>query len=353
MAALFSYILRMKVIVRIICWFTLIACCIATVKLKPKTQRQSETAKAKNTILTLWHIDTFEGGIGSRQDFLSKASIRFEKRYDGVFVCVIGYTIEEAEENMNNGVYPDMISYGIGFDNYRNMREIRADSKYFCSVNGKKAAVGWCRGGYVILSHEKNVVKDGFANVKTVDDSYSEENLKIVISKGKHTNPEIALAVSGISTKNYEIKSHTEAYACFLKDKTVKLLGTQRDVWRLENRQVPFKIDKVFEFSELVQYISVYTRDENKNFYSQKFIEYLLSEESQKRLTQIGMLAINGESIYGQDDAVRVIEDGKINGGLYIFTDKEKIEKLQTEATRIIEGEEKNLNKLKDFLQWK
>lgn len=356
----------MKVFKRIFCWLALLVCCVGVIKLRPEAE-SGGNKEIKNTIITLWHIDTFEGGIGSRQDFLSKASVRFEKRYDGIFVCVIGYTVEEAQENMNKGVYPDMISYGIGFDNYRNMREIRAKSKYFCTSGGKKAAVGWCRGGYVLLSHGSEESGDnlsgesidecfagskGQANAKTTDNSPDKDE-KIIISKGKYTSPEIALALSGTDVKNYDIKSPTEAYSYFLKNKNAKLLGTQRDIWRLENRQVPFKIEKVCSFSDLVQYISVYTSDENKNFYSQKFIEYLLSEDSQKRLTQIGMLTVNDKNIYSQDDAVNVLENSDINGGLYVFTDREKIEKLQSEAVGILNGDNKNLSKLRDYLQWK
>ena len=371
MAALFSYIFHMKVFKRIFCWFALIGCCVGVIELRPKAESNGNK-EIKNTIITLWHIDTFEGGIGSRQDFLSKASVRFEKRYEGVFVCVIGYTVEEAQENINKGIYPDMISYGIGFDNYRNMREIRAKSKYACTVNGKKAAVGWCRGGYVILSHgseESGGYTDGdyiggetnfktgggddYIKAKTADNLTDKQTEEIIISKGKYNSPEIALALSGTSVKNYDIKSPTEAYSYFLKNKNAKLLGTQRDIWRLENRQVPFKIEKVCSFSDLVQYISVYTSDENKNFYSQKFIEYLLSEDSQKRLTQIGMLTVNDKSIYSRDDAANVLENGKISGGLYVFTDREKIEKLQSEAVGILSGDNKNSSKLRDYLQWK
>lgn len=371
----------MKVFKRIFCWFALIGCCVGVIKLRPKAESNGNK-EIKKTIITLWHIDTFEGGIGSRQDFLSKASVRFEKRYEGIFVCVIGYTVEEAQENINKGIYPDMISYGIGFDKYRNMREIRTKSKYACMVNGKKAAVGWCRGGYVILSHgseesgdytgddyiggetidyytgkaEKIYVAGGGDNhikAKTADNLTDKKTEEIIISKGKYNSPEIALALSGTSVKNYDIKSPTEAYSYFLKNKNAKFLGTQRDIWRLENRQVPFKIEKVCSFSDLVQYISVYTSDENKNFYSQKFIEYLLSEDSQKRLTQIGMLTVNDKSIYSRDDAANVLENGKISGGLYVFTDREKIEKLQSEAVGILSGDNKNSSKLRDYLQWK
>lgn len=341
----------MKVFKRIFCWLALLGCCVAVIKLRPEAGSGGDK-DTKNTIITLWHIDTFEGGIGSRQDFLSKASVRFEKRYDGVFVCVIGYTVEEAQENMNKGIYPDMISYGIGFDNYRNMREIRAKSKYFCTVNGKKAAVGWCRGGYVLLSHGDNSSGEE-SNGQSGGNLSDKQSGEVVISKGKYTSPEIALALSETEVKNYEIKSPTQAYSYFLANKNAKLLGTQRDVWRLENRQVPFKIEKVCSFSDLVQYISVYSSDENKNFYSQKFIEYLLSEDSQKALTRIGMLTVNDKNIYSRDDAVNALENSKINGGLYVFTDREKIEKLQSEAVRILGGDNKNLSKLRDYLQWK
>ena len=69
---------------------------------------------AVSTVLVMWHVDTFEGGTGSRQDFLMKSAVEFEKQNNGVLVSVIKHTEESVHENFSRGILPDMISFGVG-----------------------------------------------------------------------------------------------------------------------------------------------------------------------------------------------------------------------------------------------
>ena len=54
-------------------------------------------------VITLWQIDEFEGGVGSRKQFLLKVARSFEKKYNGVLVMVSNFSKQGAEENIKNG----------------------------------------------------------------------------------------------------------------------------------------------------------------------------------------------------------------------------------------------------------
>ncbi len=62
-------------------------------------------------ILRLWHIDSFEGGKGSRAAFLRNAAKEFSER-TGVFILVTVHTPGSAEAALERGEPPDMLSCG-------------------------------------------------------------------------------------------------------------------------------------------------------------------------------------------------------------------------------------------------
>ena len=62
-------------------------------------------------ILELWHIESFEGGVGSRAGWLKKRSTAFEKQNKGCLVNVTVLTPEQAQEKLNNGERFDLASF--------------------------------------------------------------------------------------------------------------------------------------------------------------------------------------------------------------------------------------------------
>ena len=69
---------------------------------KDKINEQSKiTAPSEyKGIISLWQIDGFEGGSGSRKQFLLKVAREFEKKNNGVLVMVINHTFLSAKENV-------------------------------------------------------------------------------------------------------------------------------------------------------------------------------------------------------------------------------------------------------------
>ena len=82
--------------------------------LATKKQNTIKKVEGYKQILELWHIDSFEGGIGSRKDFLLKTSLSYEKK-NKVLISVVSHTISSATIALKNKV-PDMISCGNGLD---------------------------------------------------------------------------------------------------------------------------------------------------------------------------------------------------------------------------------------------
>jgi len=105
--------------VRIAIGASLIFCIIFTVLIGRNKLRENyeytEPQEYKG-IITIWQIDGFEGGAGSRKQFLLKVAREFEKENDGVLVMVMDQTLKGATENIKSGKIPDIISYSNGLE---------------------------------------------------------------------------------------------------------------------------------------------------------------------------------------------------------------------------------------------
>ncbi len=290
-----------------------------------------ETPKYKG-ILTVWQIDSFEGGVGSRKQFLLDRAARFEKKYEGVLVMVISHTVESAEENVKKGEFPDMISYGNGFE-----------GDCFCKLNisGFKGgnigedtyAVPWCRGGYALIYNPK---------------LYKDDIEELVVSQGEYTQPVLAALEGGISAKRIKVLAPMEAYTEFVSGKTAYFVGTQRDINRLDRREAEYGAKPLSKFNDLYQYVSVCTRSEEKKFYSQEFIKYLLSNDSQKKLCDIGMfpcadLSVN-EGVLGE------MEKERNELTLSLFLGKSSFKKIQELSLKAFVGDENAYAKIKNMI---
>ena len=122
---------------------SLILCCVSiiftfTFGIKNLNKNKENVSEEYKCILTLWHIDTFEGGVGSRKQFLHNIAKNFEKKNKGVFIMVTSYTLEGVKQQFKKGNYPDILSYGNGIE-VKNLSEINSKLSFSPSnINGKK-----------------------------------------------------------------------------------------------------------------------------------------------------------------------------------------------------------------------
>lgn len=298
------------------------------------TAKQSESYKG---IITLWQVDSFEGGIGSRKQFLLKAARAFEKQNHGVLVMVVNHTKTSVKENLDNGVYPDIISYGVGVD-VKGYSELKVNRNVLGGMVGEKTiATAWCRGGYAIIANP------------LLTDSVEQEIESLIVSQGETNSALLALALEGIKVKNIEVLKPMDAYTKFVQGKSKYLLGTQRDINRLNNRGFEVIIKPIIEYNDLFQYASVTSKSESKRYLSEKFVDYLCSDQVQNKLHEIGMLSPFTDA--GNENPHLIdLQQCRSFKTLSAFTPKVVIEEINSLSVKYINGDKEALNKIKKML---
>ena len=254
-----------KVLFIFLCAFLSFICAI-TLLVYPKVKK--DDAKTVDSI-EIWHIDGFEGGIGSRYSCLVGVAKDFMLKNDTV-IRVINHTEYSAEGNFNKGIFPDIISYSNGIDlPYERVIKFKAQ-------NNDVYAFPWCMGAYVCITR------------KGVDAE------KLIISQQKNTIPLLAVRLSGIKGEIKCIVSSSEAINEFYLNKDCALIGTQRDLFRLENKGLELDVRYLSGYNDLFQYLSVFKNDKNIEKVN-NFINFLIEKTVYSNvLKKIGMLSYLG-----------------------------------------------------------
>ena len=273
----------------------------------------------KQCVIELWNIDTFEGGTSSKTSFLSSVAIDFEKENNGCYIMVKNKTLDECLLAIEQGQVPDMFSFGAQAGKYLkqhlqeidynfNINPIFLDS---AKVDNRLFACAWCYGIYSLISTESVTNGNDISSIATTSGEqkqFKNDKIKItysIVFGEKSTKPTTAYGVNfgdlnqnknAYDTNNSE-KSAYDAYCDFVENRAKILLGTQRDVARIENRAKLGKIQDVVyqhigQYTDLVQYIGVCNLSENKNI-STSFIQFLTRTETLQTLSKIGMFAPN------------------------------------------------------------
>ena len=298
-----------------------------------KKYREEDVVQDYKGIISLWHIDTFEGGTGSRKQFLLNVASNFEKQNQGVLVMVIGHTVASAESEFEKGIFPDMVSFGNGLAiyNYKNLK-----TKLFYKegiIGDKNICAIWAKGGYVLIS--KNEI-----NGNVIDN--------LIVSQSAFTLPLVSFVLGGYSAKNIDIKQPKDAYADFFNGKSACLLGTQRDVVRLNNSGCSANITVLDKFSDLNQFIAVTGSDKVKNYYSQLFVDFLLSGRIQKTINKLSLFSLSEELDFDNENLTKM-QLAKNSSGVSAFFSKEKLTEIRDISYNAAMGDETALKKLKNI----
>ena len=91
----------MKRIVSILLSLFFILFSVLFVLFRQPSQKQS--TPSYSGILRLWHVDSFEGGKGSRVNFLKRTASQYEKSHNGLYFMVNTYTAEGAAQAIEIG----------------------------------------------------------------------------------------------------------------------------------------------------------------------------------------------------------------------------------------------------------
>lgn len=282
-------------------------------------------APSATNFLLVWHIDSFEGGSGNRANFLEKVAVQFQKQNSGCYVVVKSLSEEEAVSAIKAGDRPNLISFShhissefadllLPIDAKSNARQELLEC---AQKNGKTYALAWNMSGYSIIGNPQ--ADERVSSTLDLDSVYSYDKAQYNFVAGyKNSYGQVALSKNTKSKCDLNRcdakllqKSTYEAYTDFVANKSAVLLGTLRDVHRVQNRvSLGNMQDCVYiplgKFTDLVQYMGV-LNEENKAM-SESFIEFLTSATIQKNLVNIGLFSPNKMSLY-TNSVLKKMED--------------------------------------------
>lgn len=318
----------------------LTAVTLASLIITPVFCRGGKTAESEGVkyeaIINVWHVDTFDGGVGSRAAFLQKRADEFTATHKSAPVLVTTRTYASVAEDFKRGVYPDALSYGICGIDPSEFLPLK-NKKLFNGggVNGKFYGAAYLRGQYFLFTH-----------TPAADLSKG----KILVYSAENYSGAAAAVTAGVKGEFVYIDK-AQAARRFLNDKTLSLIGTQRDLYRLKVAGAEFTATPLTEFCDLCQYISVISRNEVKNGRIVEFIDYLLSDAAQKKVFGLMMLPISGGLSAENADAdlaAAYLKNPEYT--LSPYSMKSEIDKVKAAAEKTLEADDEYDEKRAEFI---
>lgn len=235
-------------------------------------------------IYTVWHIETFEGGGVPRINYLKKIARSIEKENDGILFMIKEIDADNLADELESSI-PDIISFGFGMGSivlphlidFENSYDIRDELLISGGFNNKFYALPYIASGYAVITH--GVLNDNFHCGTT-----------------GYTKPENLFSTLNINIS--VIETQYEAYKSFVYDENTCLLGTGRDVYRVNNLnkigRANASITPIDSYTDLIQYIGVSKSDK----YIDNFVSELISNENQMELNKYSLYSVKYNKIY-------------------------------------------------------
>lgn len=319
-------------------------------------------------IIEIWNIDTFESGSKSKSSYLNEVALDFQKKFKGCYVMVRNLTEIECGNLIKSGEFPDLFScsYGVAekikpylqkFDNQD--FNLRQNFLTAGKVNEELFGVAWCCGLYSLISTKKSLenakVLD-IDNVSMIENafnlgysktgkktkliyslSFSEKNYLMPLQAIKTYNDKEEFLISELSFNTKTSFSQYDAYINFLLGNSTLLLGSQRDIVRIEKRESNGKIQDVIiepllKFSDLVQFMFLAKTEDSVKFeYIQKFVKFLTNEKNQLKVANMNMFPTTKIEFLMQNKYLKTIKIENLEN-IFInnaFIEISEIKKLQ------------------------
>ena len=240
--------------------------------------------QVETKIYTIWEVDTFEGGSLSRINYLKHLARETEKKNAGVLFMVKQIELENFAAELSEGA-PDIISfgYGLGGQVFEFLQpldltyDVRDELVESGSFNGKVYCLPYIVSGYAMITH--GTLTNEFHCGQT-----------------GYTFPQNAYAPYKLEPAKEE--SQYEAYKSFVYNNSTTLLGTGRDVVRVDNLnnlgRASAMITPIDYYSDLVQYLGLVNADE----ICKQFLKDALSNKSQNTLVDYKLYSAKYGKIY-------------------------------------------------------
>ncbi len=238
----------------------------------------------QQTIYTIWHVETFEGGGKARIDYLKTIARNMEKEDNQILFMIKAVDPEKLSAELEVSK-PDIISFGFGvgeiilpyLNTQENTFDVRDELIESGSFNRKFYAVPYIVSGYAMFNH-------------------SMQASEFHVGTNNYTAPQNIYSSLNLQPKENE--SQYEAYKEFVYDKNVQLLGTGRDLFRINSLnnigRTNAIINPINTYTDLIQYLGVI----NSNKTTQNFIRLALSESYQNTLVQYSLFSSKYNKLY-------------------------------------------------------
>lgn len=304
-----------------------LACVVALVWALPQLpiKPQQQPVEGYKGVLELWNVETFEGGVGSREAWLINKSAKFEAVNSGLFVHVTSLTVEQLQTKLEGGEQFDLITFSRGAGSLirdklapisTNVGAVKDNFLISAQVDGKQYAMPLYTGAYCLFARVEQLSAEQLVS-NALTQTYTRKVGKntvelqpLVCGFTPYNSPLSALAMSGGRGKASGISQDTtqyQAYEQFVANRTaVTLLGTQRDIYRLSQREDNGKIEQLGfaplgGYTDLTQYVGVSLAAGDKTTACQEYIRYLLSEATQSTLVNLCLFSVLESSFYTKD----------------------------------------------------
>lgn len=268
---------------------------------KNATDYEIYTKPKDNTkIYSVWHIETFEGGSKPRIDYLKNIARAMEKENPLNLFMIKQIDAKNLKNELENSK-PDIISFGFGvgseilphlqvLDKTFNVRDELVES---CLFNNQVYCLPYIVSGYAEFKHSVN-------------------STEFHCGTNGYIKPQNIYTSSPV-----EIESQYEAYKDFANNKNVHLLGTARDVFRVENLnkigRTNAMITPIETYTDLLQYVGIL----NLNSTTSTFVENIFSNKNQEQLINYSLFSPLHTKLYHSgiyNDMENAILKAKIAG---------------------------------------
>lgn len=294
-------------------------------------------------MIEVWNIDTFESGIASKTSFLESRAKAFQSKYKGLYFMIRNITENECFNMLESGQRPDLFScsyvvaervreYVCAFETEN--ADIYPNFLQAGKVDGLIYALPWCAGFYSLISTKAKLENAGkYSEDVCLADVVYEASYSYKVGKYEKTSVSLTFGSNGklmpqnailAYNKNSIVqengvdenaKNQTQysAYSKFVINEATILLGSQRDLFRIQNKQKQGKMEDVLVYpltgyTDMVQFMLLSKNDNAlRKKYAEKFALYLIEEESQKAVEKIGMFAVKHFSETSHEGVMRDI----------------------------------------------
>ena len=260
------------------------------------------------SVLTLWHVETFEGGSANRAKYLEKIAFNFNKQNKKRFIVIKTINENQLYLNISQNNFADIYSFGVGSGYLLSSvladldinNNIRKDILSFCYMQEDLLAYPYLLSSYVLISKNDNF------NVNKNKNFY-----ELVVGLKGFINPARALFFDDykfLKEKcNLDITSY-EAYCEFVEGRGNNLIGTMRDYARVKNRERLGSISNckyklLSGYTDLIQCIGINkTLSTEKLKMAKDFCNFITQQQSQNLIRDYGLFSVGYNKIYDKDE---------------------------------------------------